>query len=466
MTAKSNHPPRERTLPATNLLLIGGSVRAAAEDAAAAGYRIVAVDRFGDFDLRAISAAWIPLTQADGWLAAARSHAGPIVPTGGFIWPAAPLDENLCQRVAYPTPDRLETIRDPDRLRGVARDVGIHFPETLPLTPLAIASLADPADWLVKPVAGTGGAGIRALADFLRTGSTAMPGYCQHVQRRLLGRTIGVSYFARRGGKTSFTRLLGICAGLTHRLNPQHRWLYGGSIGPFDTDWPDREAARGRLTDLGRAVAEAFDLVGLFNLDLIRQPDGSLWLLEINPRYSASMELLLGHPEHRERSLIDAHVAAYQERAGTLDTTAAGRRTDWLQGEEPLIPDGNFACKRIVYARRPVAIPLDPTDWQLRAGLERVDSAQQTAVAGGDRFRISLHDLPAPPLPAPPLPEPVLPAESSDAYGPAPLPGATAVVEAGMPVLTVIVRGAGRRRDCLRMARKIESRITAGHPTD
>ncbi len=431
------------------MLLIGGSVRAAAEDAATAGYRIVAVDRFGDYDLRAIGATWIPLRQGDEWLAAAKCHAGPIVPTGGFLWPAGPLDEQLRQRVAYPPPDRLAASREPDTLQAIARQAGIRFPETRPVTPRAISSLPDPAAWLVKPVAGTGGAGIRSLADGPRRGQAGSPGNDHYLQRRLLGRTIGVSYFSRDGSSRSHTRRLGIYAGLTHRRNPQHRWLYGGSIGPFDTDWPDRDAAHGPLADLGQAVAEAFGLVGLFNIDLIRQPDDSLWLLEINPRYSASMELLVQEPNSRSRSLIDAHLAAHQERAGTIDIVEAERRIGWLSGDTPLVPAGHIACKRIVYARRTLTIPSDPLDWRRRAGLWPVDSAPQSPLAVDGRFQITLHDLPAPTLSI------VSPAD----HDVGPPTGPTEVIEAGMPLLTIIVRGSGHIRDCLRIARQIESRI-------
>lgn len=431
------------------MLLIGGSVRAAAEDAATAGYRIVAVDRFGDYDLRTVSATWIPLRQGDGWLAAAQCHAGPIVPTGGFLWPAGPLDEQLRQRVAYPPPDRLAASRDPDTLNAIARQVGIRFPETRPLRPRAIPSLPDPAAWLVKPVSGTGGAGIRSLAEAPQTGQAGSPGNGHYLQRRLLGRTIGVSYFSRHGSSRPHTRRLGIYAGLTHRRNPQHRWLYGGSVGPFDTDWPDREAARGLLADLGQAVAEAFDLVGLFNIDLIRQSDGSLWLLEINPRYSASMELLIGEPDSRNRSLIDAHLAAHQERAGTIDAVEAERRIGWLSGDTQVVPAGHIACKRIVYARRTLTIPSDPLDWRRRAGLWPIDSVRQPTLVVNGRFQITLHDLPAPTLST-------ASAADHDVEPPA---GPAEVVEAGTPLLTIIVRGSGTSRDCLRIARQIESRL-------
>lgn len=431
------------------MLLIGGSVRAAAEDAAAAGYRVVAIDRFGDHELRAISETWIPLHQGDDWSAAALRHAGPIVPSGGFLWPASPIDERLLDRVAYPPPDRLAAIRDPGSLQAIARQVGIRFPETRPLASLVSHSPQDPAAWLVKPVAGTGGAGIRSLADDLRTGQAAVSSTGHYLQRRLLGRTIGVSYFSRRRGSRPHTRLLGICAGLTHRLNPQHRWLYGGSIGPFDTDWPDRELARGSLVDLGQTVAEAFDLVGLFNVDLIRHPDGSLWLLEINPRYSASMELLVGELDNRNRSLIDAHLAAYQERSGAIDAATAERRAGWLSDGPPLVPAGQVACKRIVYARRALAVPNDPLDWCRQAGLGRVDTASHPLPIAVGRFQISFHDLPSPTLPT------ALPGDHSEEQAAGPVQ----VIEAGTPLLTIIVRGSGDRRDCLRIARQIESRI-------
>jgi predicted ATP-grasp superfamily ATP-dependent carboligase len=51
----------------------------------------------------------------------------------------------------------------------------------------------------------------------------------------------------------------------------------------------DREAERIRV--LGDTLARAFGLVGLFGVDLILR-DGLPWPVEINPRYTASVEVL------------------------------------------------------------------------------------------------------------------------------------------------------------------------------
>jgi predicted ATP-grasp superfamily ATP-dependent carboligase len=57
---------------------------------------------------------------------------------------------------------------------------------------------------------------------------------------------------------------------------------------------------------LGNALAEAFDLQGLFGVDAI-VADGEIWPVEVNPRFTASVEIL-------ERGLgirsIALHVAA------------------------------------------------------------------------------------------------------------------------------------------------------------
>ena len=77
---------------------------------------------------------------------------------------------------------------------------------------------------------------------------------------------------------------------------------YAGSLGPLPLD-PRRHAS---LTRIGEVLAREFDLRGLFGVDFI--DDGAEpWPIEVNPRYTASIEVL-------ERALsfsaVGWHVAA------------------------------------------------------------------------------------------------------------------------------------------------------------
>lgn len=71
-------------------------------------------------------------------------------------------------------------------------------------------------------------------------------------------------------------RILGEFTGRKIRTTPAS---FGYSTALVTTDAPD-------VIELGRRVVAAFDLVGVAKIDVKRAPDGSLWLLEVNPRFS------------------------------------------------------------------------------------------------------------------------------------------------------------------------------------
>jgi uncharacterized protein len=86
---------------------------------------------------------------------------------------------------------------------------------------------------------------------------------------------------AQRSGAT----LLGVTWQWVGR--PGAPFAYRGSVGP----WPLKRPERARIAHLGRVLASAFGLVGLFGIDLILRA-GQPWPVEINPRYTASVEVL------------------------------------------------------------------------------------------------------------------------------------------------------------------------------
>lgn len=406
-------PEQPEQRPAPTVILVGGSVRAAAEDAVAGGYRVIAVDRFGDADLLAAADHWEPLGDQPDWGVLLAAPYTWVVPTGGFRWDR---DPPPAARVAYPSADRLRELEDPLVLSTIAADSGIGFPLTQPLSPANLAEIDSPHEWLLKPIGGTGGVGIRPLVIAREMGLAASLGPIGTavLQQRIRGRSFGVSFLARWRSGRRVVRRLGMCVGLTHRGADAEPFLYGGSVGPAEEDTPERSALLARLDKLADRLAERGKLVGLFNLDLIRATDGGWYLLEVNPRYSASMELLAGALVSGARvSLIDWHLVAHAEASGELAVEIADRRLAW--GEWGTISrsrwDDRKACKCIVYARRDFPAS-EPSAWRARAGV--LDEAG---------FQFTFHDLPV---------------------------GAT---PRGAPLLTVIVRGGGPPAGLVRRAK-------------
>jgi predicted ATP-grasp superfamily ATP-dependent carboligase len=89
-------------------------------------------------------------------------------------------------------------------------------------------------------------------------------------------------------GEGRHARLLGV----THQLVGES-WLhaapfhYCGSIGPLSLD----ASLRAAFERLGTALVEGCQLRGLFGVDCVLR-DGIPWPVEINPRYTASVEVL------------------------------------------------------------------------------------------------------------------------------------------------------------------------------
>jgi len=401
----------------------------------------VAIDRFGDRDLQEICDQWFPLDEH--WQRHLEAWPGaPLIGTGGFPWHTA----HLCRDrlVAFPHTDTFQSLREPEQLRRAAENCGIAFPQTISnfqhQTESVAKAMPVPAGrWLLKPRYGTGGIGIRDASVGLLESATAPAADPSDLQQWTAGRPLGACFFSRLRCGQRHTRFLGAFDGLTHRHHREWRWLYGGSLGPR----PLPPECRQVLVQLGAELASRFGLVGLFNVDLLRRRDGSLVLLEINPRYSASMELLRfpasRHDPGRWASLIDWHLAAYQEHAGEIDCDTADERTSWLSQAidpassisystagydadciQPMASES--ACKRVVYAAAPLQIDCSA------ASLSRRFDCLAQVMPG---VRISFHDLPP--------------------------RGDT--VPAGAPALSVIVRGPQSLVTLRRLAQRIAAEL-------
>ncbi len=170
----------------------------------------------------------------------------------------------------------------------------------VPVPRIALTGQAVPADsdWLVKPLHSGGGAGIR----WFRRDASAEER--QHGQRPVVyqeyveGASLSAVYVATDGeavllGVTK--QLLGrswrdaLLAGAVQDFDHRGRtdFHYAGSVGPYLlSDDLIRQA-----NTIGRVLAAECDLVGLFGVDLV-MAGGRLWTIEINPRYTASIEVL------------------------------------------------------------------------------------------------------------------------------------------------------------------------------
>jgi predicted ATP-grasp superfamily ATP-dependent carboligase len=261
-----------------NLLVLGASARAAAFSAVRAGLVPSCGDLFADRDLAAVCP--VHRVARRGYPAelarvAAAAAPGPWLYTG-----ALENHPELVDRISRRRPlwgnggATLRGVRDPLAVLGVLRRAGLPVPEAR----LDPAGLPRDGSWLVKPLASAGGLGIARL------GPTAAPRRrpCYY-QERIEGPSLSALFVGDRDGAHA------ALAGVTRQEigRPRAPFAYVGSLGP----WPVAPRVRELIEELGEVLAASFGLAGLFGIDFILR-DGHPWPVEINPRYTASVEVL------------------------------------------------------------------------------------------------------------------------------------------------------------------------------
>ena len=301
-----------------SLLILGASVRAAAQSAVRTGIRPICGDLFADADLPESAIGQVARRFPSDLLRIAKQ--APPVPwmyTGGL--------ENYPHVVASVSRERelfgtsqvaLRRVRDPFELGRVLHRAGYAFPDCRATS----SGLPRDATWLRKNRRSSGGLRVQVWR-----GEPCKDSAHWYYQHRVAGMPASAVFLAaaRRG------RLLGVTEQLLAQV-AKSPFQYAGSIGPVDLA-PHQQQ---NLAALGDLLASHFDLRGLFGVDLVIDAD-DVWTIEVNPRYTASIEVL-------ERTLgfnaISLHIAACR---------------DAHLPDVPLRPTGQCSGKSILYAERP-----------------------------------------------------------------------------------------------------------------
>lgn len=278
--------------------VVGASARAAVHSLARAGFSAWAVDLFADRDLARIAPCKVcPATSyPDALPELARDFPrSQILYTGGL--------ENYPQVLAGLADDHelwgnppsvTQLVRDPIRLATTLQAYGLQTPRLIPP-----GEPAPPGGhWLSKSLRSSGGQGVRQ----------AKPGDPPNLQRYFQEFIPGKSYSAVFVDQLLF--------GITRQLVGEQwvhsqKFTYSGSIGPITLSKPLIE----KLVFLGAMFHREFKVRGIWNVDFIINSQ-QLYVIETNPRYSASVEVLehaLGrsifHPdEYRNTPHPNRHV--------------------------------------------------------------------------------------------------------------------------------------------------------------
>lgn len=264
-----------------SLLIFGASARAAAFSALRAGLRPWCADLFADADLRARCATVrVPAdVYPRGFLRLVdRELPGPWMYTGGLENRWQLVEEMARLRPLWGNGELvLRRARSPWLVAHLLREAGLP----------SLAVHPGPRDpgpggrWLLKSWAGAGGRGIR-FWDGAAKGRRMRP--TAYFQEFVEGTPCAALYL----GDGRRARLLGVTRQLVGEpwlhAAPFH---YCGSLGPLPLG-PD---LRQLLDPLGDVLADRCFLRGLFGVDVILK-GGVPWAVEINPRYTASVEVL------------------------------------------------------------------------------------------------------------------------------------------------------------------------------
>ena len=328
-------------MPITKVLVAAVSTRAMAESAARAGFDVTAVDAFGDCDQHpSVRSLSLPRDFGVAFSASAVARAAGGLGCSAIAF-GAPFENRAGAVTALARtrelwgngPPVLGAVRDPFTMTAALRARGCAVPECF----RSAADRRDPSYALLrKPFASGGGHGVRRWADGERLPRGS------YLQQAIDGVPASITFVAADGKAVPLSISRQIIGDSAFGASG---YRYSGSIlCPRGDAYGFNDVVEARLADSAAAAAAAFGLKGANGIDVVIAGD-TPFVVEINPRWCASMELA----ERAGHFVFAAHVEACT--SGTLPRGFAGQGAAW-----PAIG------KAIVFARRAVTLG-DTSAW-------------------------------------------------------------------------------------------------------
>lgn len=195
-------------------------------------------------------------------------------------------------------PEQYRQMRDWRNWRRWSSASGIKFPSTYPIEDwpgAQAASAIGPTNdatqanqrWLWKKQRSAGGLGVKFIdaekltdLSFLRANFSSESGV---LQEYVTGKSIGVSFLSSHHG----TVILGVAESIPLQPHIWSDFIYRGSIAPVGIPpW-----VKSLLQEFASCVSSSTGWCGLWQADFLLS-ESELYLIEINPRWTASMELI------------------------------------------------------------------------------------------------------------------------------------------------------------------------------
>jgi len=305
------------------IIIIGASARAAAFSGYRAGYTPYWIDRFGDEDLKEQfnGQAVKPDHYPDGIIDLLKQAPdAPVMYTGAMENHVQVLEKISDQYILLGNPQPVCTnVRDPLQLAEVFQQQEIPYPE------IQFSAEMNDGEWLLKPTRSAGGIGIERFTNQ----SIDKHHYLQEY-------IPGDNYSAVFVGSGNDCHLLGVTQQLIG-LSEFHAgpFSYCGSIGPIALS--DSELQQ--WLHIGKTICHRFTVKGLFGVDAVRQ-DKKIYPIEINPRYTASVEVIelgIGY------QAIQLHCDAFLDQSVSFEKLAPR----WLMGKACLFAPDDLVFNEI-----------------------------------------------------------------------------------------------------------------------
>lgn len=324
------------------LLIVGASGRAAAASALRAGFEPFVIDLFADADTVRLcpTLKCDPAAYPHGFIELAKqAPPGPWMYTGGLEnYPDVIAAISETRPLWGNGPEHLPNVRDPFRRFATFTAYGIDCPLVCPIAGPGPRRLR----WLVKRLASGGGRGIaeyeyssevRQLGDYLQEFIPGDPASALYLSMPWRVYLLGFS-----------SQLIG-----TPWLHARP-FEYAGNIGPITPSETERATAE----RLGFAVTQSALKFGYFGIDLIRA-EGGLMAIEVNPRYTASVEVYE----------LASGAASLRWHVACTTCVDAGPDAPWVEPAE--FTATRVVGKAIYYAAVPITFPASgPWDESLR----------------------------------------------------------------------------------------------------
>ncbi len=265
------------------ILTFGFSCRALVQCAHSEGFEVTTFDRCGDADTRAFSKRFQLLSPDVPYFEQVMNQID--VEQYKYILFSGGIESDLSQLHPTLQSNRPAFLNLPwSEMRSLrnwelwAEKAGLLFPETRPLqTDTEYETSVESSRYLIKDLKSAGGLSV-AWYDHAFPHTDA-----RYVQQYIEGSVFGVTFLTA----PSFGMAVGCAEAWPNRQHPWGPFVFHGCIGPTSLHREEWEC----MDFFAEVVNQSTNWSGIWGADFIRSDHG-IYLLEINPRWTSSMELI------------------------------------------------------------------------------------------------------------------------------------------------------------------------------